>query len=137
MQSVEPLRFNGAQIYFRQTSCGKVFRMIYWDTDVRMNHTSARNMQDFFRKGSISMRLEKVQSALKQKNIKFEYTEEDGCGSLDFMFRGLKFHVWEYEDNGWGAETNIYAAGRSEDIDGDYEEKISQEILSWPDMINN
>ena len=53
------------------------------------------------------------------------------------MFRGLKFHVWEYEDNGWGAETNIYAAGRSEDIDGDYEEKISAEILSWPDMINN
>ena len=61
------------------------------------------------------MRLEKVQDALNQKNIKFEYTEEDGCGSLDF----------------------IYAAGRSEDIDGDYEEKISAEILSWPDMINN
>lgn len=47
------------------------------------------------------MRLEKVQDALNKKNIKFEYTEEDGCGSLDFMFRGLKFHVWEYEDNGW------------------------------------
>ena len=91
----------------------------------------------FFRKGSWIMRLEKVQEALNKKNIKFEYTEEDGCGSLDFMFRGLKFHVWEYEDNGWGAETNIYAAGRSEDIDGDYEEKISAEILSWPDMINN
>lgn len=91
----------------------------------------------FFRKGSWSMRLQKVQDALNKKNIKFEYTEEDGCGSLDFMFRGLKFHVWEYEDNGWGAETNIYAAGRSEDIDGDYEEKISVEILSWPDMINN
>lgn len=91
----------------------------------------------FFRKGSWSMRLQKVQDALNKKNIKFEYTEEDGCGSLDFMFRGLKFHVWEYEDNGWGAETNIYAAGRSEDIDGDYEEKISAEILSWPDMINN
>ena len=91
----------------------------------------------FFRKGSWSMRLQKVQDALNKKNIKFEYTEEDGCGRLDFMFRGLKFHVWEYEDNGWGAETNIYAAGRSEDIDGDYEEKISAEILSWPDMINN
>ena len=91
----------------------------------------------FFRKGSWSMRLQKVQDALHKKNIKFEYTEEDGCGSLDFMFRGLKFHVWEYEDNGWGAETNIYAAGRSEDIDGDYEDKISAEILSWPDMINN
>ena len=92
---------------------------------------------EFFRKGSWSMRLQKVQDALNKKNIKFEYTEEDGCGSLDFMFRGLKFHVWEYEDNGWGAKTNIYAAGRSEDIDGDYEEKISAEILSWPDMINN
>ena len=49
----------------------------------------------------------------------------------------LEIPLWEYEDNGWGAETNIYAAGRSEDIDGDYEEKISAEILSWPDMINN
>ena len=39
------------------------------------------------------MRLEKVQDALRAKNIKYEYTEEDGCGSLDFMFRGLKFHV--------------------------------------------
>ena len=72
------------------------------------------------------MRLQTVQDALNQKNIRFEYTEEDGCGSLDFMFRGLKFHVWEYHD-----------AGRSEDIEGDYEEKIAGEILSWPDMINN
>ena len=53
------------------------------------------------------MRLQTVQDALNQKNIKFEYTEEDGCGSLDFMFRGLKFHVWEYHDGVWGAETNI------------------------------
>lgn len=48
------------------------------------------------------MRLEKVQDALRAKNIKYEYTEEDGCGSLDFMFRGLKFHVWEYHDGVWG-----------------------------------
>ena len=54
------------------------------------------------------MRLQIVQDALKTKNIKYEYTEEDGCGSLDFMFRGLKFHVWEYCDGIWGAETNIY-----------------------------
>ena len=85
--------------------------------------------------------------------ILYAFTESTGCSEQKkyhirihrgrwlrksgFMFRGLKFHVWEYEDNGWGAETNIYAAGRSEDIDGDYEEKISAEILSWPDMINN
>ena len=51
------------------------------------------------------MRLQIVQDALKKKNIKYEYTEIDGCGSLDFLFRGLKFHVWEYEDRVWGAET--------------------------------
>ncbi|MFR8353583.1 MAG: hypothetical protein ACLVB1_13995 [Blautia obeum] len=28
------------------------------------------------------------------------------------MFRGLKFHVWEYHDGVWGAETNIYEAGK-------------------------
>ena len=39
------------------------------------------------------MRLQIVQDALKTKNIKYEYTEEDGCGSLDFMFRGLVFSV--------------------------------------------
>ena len=76
------------------------------------------------------MRLEKVQEALNAKNIKYEYTEENGCGSLDFMF-----HVWEYEDRVWGAETNVFEAGRSQDIEGDYEETISREILSWPDMM--
>jgi len=39
--------------------------------------------------GGYTMRLETVQKALKDKNIAFDYTEEDGCGSLDFMFRGL------------------------------------------------
>ena len=41
------------------------------------------------------MRLEKVQEALKTKKIHYEYTEENGCGSIDFMFRGLRFHIWE------------------------------------------
>ncbi|HJB14571.1 MAG TPA: kinase [Candidatus Blautia excrementipullorum] len=80
------------------------------------------------------MRLQIVQEALKRKKIAYEYTEEDGCGSLDFMFRGLTFHVWEYCDRAWGAETNVFAAGRSEDIEGDYENIIAEEILSWPDM---
>ena len=75
------------------------------------------------------MKLQMVQNALKQKNIKYEYTEEDDCGS--------RFHVWEYHDEVWGAETNIYEAGRSQDIEGDYEKEIAAEILSWPDMINN
>ena len=34
----------------------------------------------------------------------------------------------------WGVETNVYHAGKSEDITGDYEKEISELILSWPDM---
>lgn len=81
------------------------------------------------------MRLKRVQKALKDKNIKYQYTEENGCGSIDFMFRGLRFHVWEYEDRVWGAETNVFEAGRSQDIEGDYEDRIAWEIESWPDML--
>ena len=71
------------------------------------------------------MRLEKVQEALKTKKIHYEYTEENGCGSIDFMFRGLRFHIWEYEDRVWGAETNVFEAGS---ISG--HERISPEIIS-------
>lgn len=81
------------------------------------------------------MRLTRVQNALKEKNITFQYTEEDGCGSLDFEFRGLRYHVWEYQEDGtWGVETNVFEAGRSRDIEGNYEEILEAEILSWPDM---
>ena len=55
-------------------------------------------------------------------------------GSIDFLFRGLSFHVWEYEDQVWGVETNVFSAGRSQEVEGDYEEVVSREILSWPDM---
>ena len=82
-----------------------------------------------------NMRLKRVQKALKDKKIKYQYTEENGCGSIDFMFRGLRFHVWEYEDRVWGAETNVFEAGRSRDIEGDYEDRIAWEIESWPDML--
>lgn len=82
------------------------------------------------------MRLEKVRAALDQKRIHFEYCEEEGCGSLDFIFRGLKFHVWEFQDGEIsGAETNIFNVGKAQDIEGDYERVIADEILSWPDMI--
>lgn len=81
------------------------------------------------------MRLQRVREALDKKRITYKYSEEDGCGSLDFLFRGLSFHVWEFCDNGWGAETNIFNVGRSQDLEGDYEAEIAAEILSWPDMI--
>ena len=80
------------------------------------------------------MRLQKIQAALKQKRIIFTYVEEDGCGSIDFEFRGLRYHIWEFCDEEWGVETNVYMAGRSQDLIGDYETEISELILTWPDM---
>lgn len=82
------------------------------------------------------MHLEKTQKALTTKRIEFSYVEEDGCGSIDFQFRGLRYHIWEFQDGDvWGVETNVYIAGRSQEILGDYDEEISQLILSWPEMI--
>ena len=45
------------------------------------------------------MRLQKVQEALNTKKIPFEYTEEDGCGSIDWEHRGLMYHVWELPES--------------------------------------
>lgn len=81
------------------------------------------------------MRLERVQEALKQKKVEYSYVEEDGAGSIDFLFKGIRYHVWEVEDGGWCVETNIRNAGRDEYLEGDYEAIIAEEILSWPDMV--
>ena len=35
------------------------------------------------------MRLTKVQDALQKKKIKYEYTEVDNCGSLDFISKEI------------------------------------------------
>ena len=44
------------------------------------------------------MRLEKMQSFLNEKQWPFSYTEEDGVGSIDFEYRGVGYHVWEFLD---------------------------------------
>lgn len=77
------------------------------------------------------MRLKKIQEYLKEKNWKYTYTEEDGCGSLDFEYRGVGYHVWEFEDNGYGAESNVRSGGRTEEFNGNYEEDIIEVIRSW------
>ena len=47
------------------------------------------------------MRLEKIQNVLKEKNWGYQYTEEDGCGSIDFEYRGVSYHIWEFFDGIW------------------------------------
>lgn len=79
------------------------------------------------------MRLEAVQQKLRDKNITFTYTEEDGCGSIDFMHRGLSYHIWEYADLDMpvGVETNLMHAGKSEDVEGDYEATLCQWLKEY------
>lgn len=76
------------------------------------------------------MRLLKIQDMLKEIGLQYSYTEEDGCGSIDFEHRGLKYHIWEFadEETPCGVETNIFLAGRSEDIQGDYEAIVVEEL---------
>ena len=75
------------------------------------------------------MRLEKIQDYLRQKGWKYHYTEEFGCGSIDWEYRGLTYHVWEFSEN--GAQSNVKRAGKMEDYFGDYEEKIMELIEGW------
>lgn len=73
------------------------------------------------------MRLEAIQQFLKERNYTFSYTEEDGCGSIDFIDRGLSYHIWEYGDdegNPCGIETNLMHAGHMEEIEGEYGDKV-------------
>lgn len=76
------------------------------------------------------MRLEKIQGYLRSKGWKYQYTEEDGCGSVDFEYRGINYHVWEFPD-GEGAESNVRDGGRQEEFAGDYEGEILAVIRDW------
>lgn len=75
----------------------------------------------------------KTQQALKEQDIPYRYLIEDGCASIDFTHRGLRYHIWEYADRDLpcGVETNLFHAGRSEEIEDDYDTILSLEIMSW------
>lgn len=75
------------------------------------------------------MRLEKLQDYLRQKNWKYQYTENDGLGSIDWEYRGLMYHVWEFPDD--GAESNVKNVSKMEDYTENYEEKIIELIEEW------
>ena len=77
------------------------------------------------------MRLEKLQSYIEEKGWKQEYTEEGGCGSLDFEHRGLSYHVWAFQEDGYGAESNVENVGRMKDYHGNYEEEILSIVKTW------
>lgn len=77
------------------------------------------------------MRLQIIQDYLKQLQISFTYVEEDDCGSIEFLHRGLHYYIWEYPEPERGAQSNVRTAGRGEDFEGDYEEKILEILHTW------
>ncbi len=79
------------------------------------------------------MRLKKIREYIQQKGWKFTYTEEDGLGGINFEARGLRYHVWEFLDIEYGAESNVRTAGRQEDYVGDYENAILAIMKQWQD----
>ena len=77
------------------------------------------------------MRLEKIQQQLNHMGISFKYVDDDDCGSIDFIHRGLSYHIWEYPAPERGAHSNIRTTGRGEDFEGDYENDLLQILQSW------
>ena len=77
------------------------------------------------------MRLEKIQSYLRGQGIEYAYTEDDGCGGIEFTRRGLAYHIWEYPESEPGASSNVRSWGRMEDFEGDYETAIIDVMRRW------
>lgn len=77
-------------------------------------------------------RLGRIQEYLQGKGWDYAYTQEDGCGSIDFDYRGVPYHIWEFEDDGKrGAEANLRHGGRQEEFFGDYEAELLELLKSW------
>lgn len=77
------------------------------------------------------MRLERIQAHLKSMGVAFHYNEENDCGSIDFIHRGLSYYIWEYPAPERGAESNVRTTGRSEDFEGDYQQQILDILKTW------
>lgn len=77
------------------------------------------------------MRLVKIQDFLQRKGILYQYLEENGCGSISFVYGGFPYHIWEFPASDPGAESNVRTAGRSEEFNNNYEEEILNILKEW------
>ncbi|MDD7740616.1 MAG: kinase [Fusicatenibacter sp.] len=79
------------------------------------------------------MHMTEIQKQLNAKGISYTYTEEDNLGSIDFVHRGLSYHIWEYADadEPVGVETNLRFAGRSEELEGNYDSLLAAHIEQY------
>lgn len=76
-------------------------------------------------------RLARIRAFLDEKGWTYEYNEEGSCGSLDFDYRGVPYHIWEFDDGEPGVESNVRSGGKQEDFFGNYEEEVIEVIRNW------
>ena len=78
------------------------------------------------------MRLEQIQAFMKDRNMPYDYVEEEDCGSITFLHRGLGYHIWEYPAPERGVQSNVLSCGRTVDYEGDdYEQQIIDIMKTW------
>ena len=78
-----------------------------------------------------SSKLNQVLAFIKERGWEYTYNEEDGLGSIDFSYRGVPYHIWEFEDGERGVETNLRSGGRQEELLGDYEAELLKLMRDW------
>ena len=81
------------------------------------------------------MALEQIRGYLQSRGMDYQYREENGCGSIDFLHRGLRYYIWEYPASEPGAQSNVRCAGRPEDFGENYEDAILAILQSWEDVL--
>ena len=77
------------------------------------------------------MRLAKIREQLDRKGIPYKFTQEDGCGSIDFLYKGLSYHIWEFPEEEPGAESNVRSAGKMDTYGSNYEAEILEILKTW------
>lgn len=75
--------------------------------------------------------LEYILAYIKEQGWTCRENEEDGCKSIDFEYRGVAYHIWEFYDGEWGAESNVRHGGGMEEFTGDYETELLEVIKNW------
>ena len=59
------------------------------------------------------------------------FLEKRGWKYIDFDYRGVPYHIWEFHDDIWGVENNLRHGGRQEELTGDYEAEILEIMKDW------
>ncbi len=75
--------------------------------------------------------LERVLAFIRERGWDCRESQEEECKSLDFEYRGVAYHIWEFHDHEWGVETNVRHGGSMEELTGDYESELLEIMKDW------